>query len=225
MRTFWLVVVPVTLLGMALAAVAGVLVIDRLVMPNIVDVDKGIVSVPAVLGLDWEQARQRLYDIGLVGRIRTQEFNDTVAAGAVIRQYLDAGAPVKRGRHIDVAVSKGAEVGVVPGVQGLAEHLARLELRSRWPIVSLCSKILTGRSHTSRQQPSSHLCCSKVKHRGCWMNGKWLPCFGMQFVSPSIKEVRWAVRFDRLSCTCETQNGSYWYWKNLPAADVADEPV
>ncbi len=105
-------------------------------MPHVVGVNKGIVSVPSLAGVEWEAARQKLYDVGLVGRVEAQEFSDTVPVGSVLRQYVQAGEQVKRGRHIDVAVSKGPEVGVVPSVKGLAEHLVRLELQKKGFAVS-----------------------------------------------------------------------------------------
>lgn len=130
-KTFWRTVVPLTLVLILAGAVSGVLVVDRLIMPNVVGVNKGIVSVPDVAGMQWEGARQKLYDVGLVGRIKHEEFSDSIPADVVVRQYVDAGSSVKRGRHIDVAVSRGPEVAEVPAVRGLAEHVAKLELRKK----------------------------------------------------------------------------------------------
>jgi eukaryotic-like serine/threonine-protein kinase len=130
-RTFWRIVVPVVVGVCLIGAVAGIVVVDRAIMPNIVGVNKGIVAVPSVLGLEWEAARQKFFNVGLVGRIKSHEFSDSIPDGWVIRQYVAAGDQVKRGRHIDVAVSKGPEVGVLPSVKGLAEHVARLELQKK----------------------------------------------------------------------------------------------
>ena len=130
-RTFWRIVVPGFVAALIVGAIAGVLIVDRVVMPNIVGVNKGIVTVPDITGMDFEAGRQRLYDIGLIARVKEEEFNDTVAAGAVARQFVTPGEKVKKGRHIDVAVSRGPIAGTIPAVGGMAEHVARLELRKK----------------------------------------------------------------------------------------------
>jgi serine/threonine-protein kinase len=112
-------------------SVAGIVLVDRGIMPGVVGVNKGIVAVPSVVGSSLEDARQALYNLGLVCRVSEVEFNDTVPEEHVVRQLVDDGAQVKRGRHIDVVVSGGPVVGVVPPVKGLAEHIAKLELRKK----------------------------------------------------------------------------------------------
>jgi len=140
-RTFWRIVVP-TLLGVLIVgAIAGVLIVDRLVMPNIVGVNKGIVSVPDIRGMEIEAGRQRLYEIGLIARIEEQEFNDSVPTGSIVRQFVEPGEQVKKGRHIDVAVSRGPEAAIVPVVKGMSEATARLELRKKGFAISKTSKV------------------------------------------------------------------------------------
>lgn len=130
-QTFWRVVVPVLAAAVILGGLLGALAVDRLVMPHVTGVNKGIVAVPDVRGMEYESARQKLYDIGLVGRTKTQEFSDSVPVGSVLRQYVASGEQAKRGRQIDLAVSKGPEVAVVPPLKGLAEHIAKLELQKK----------------------------------------------------------------------------------------------
>jgi ABC-type uncharacterized transport system ATPase subunit len=102
--TFWKVVVPVAAGLLAAGSIGGVFVVDRLVMPHMVGVNKGIVDVPDIVGLPHEDARQKLFDIGLVCRVKEEEFCDTVDVGSVVRQFVDPGSQVKRGRRIDEAL-------------------------------------------------------------------------------------------------------------------------
>jgi len=125
------VIVPSVIAGLLMAAALGALAVDRVVMPHVVHLNKGIVPVPAIARLPYEQARQKLYDVGLVCRMKAEEYSDTMPVGAVVRQYLEPGTQVKRGRHVDVAVSKGPAVAAVPAVRGMAEHIARLELQKK----------------------------------------------------------------------------------------------
>jgi serine/threonine-protein kinase len=129
--TFWRLVVPLALAAMGLGGAAAALVVDRVVMPHVTGLNKGVVDVPDVGGLPYEQAREKLYAVGLLGRVRNEEFSDVVADGSVIRQYVLVGEKVKHGRQVDVAVSRGPVVGVVPNVKGIAEHVARLEMRKK----------------------------------------------------------------------------------------------
>jgi eukaryotic-like serine/threonine-protein kinase len=130
-RTFWRVVVPAAAGVLLGGGLLGVLVVDRLIMPQVVGLNKGIVDVPTVAGVGYEEARELLFRAGLLCNVRDEEFSDSVPPGTVIRQYIGVGEKVKRGRQIDVALSRGPRVGVVPDVRGIAEHIARLELRKK----------------------------------------------------------------------------------------------
>lgn len=130
-KLFWRVVLPIAVAVVVVGGVTGVLVVDRLVMPNVVGVNKGIIEVPDVVGMDYEDARQKMYDVGLVCRVKEEEYSDSVVEKTVTRQFSAAGSKIKRGRSVDVAVSAGPEVAKVPALRGLAEHIARLELRKK----------------------------------------------------------------------------------------------
>ena len=121
-------VLPLALLLCAGGALVGAWVVDRLVMPRIVGVNSGDVDVPAIEGLEYETARQKLYEIGLIGVVRNREFHASVAAGCVIGQSPTPGTTVKKGRQVDVIMSKGAITGTLPRVRNLSERLARNEL-------------------------------------------------------------------------------------------------
>ena len=128
-RVFWRVVVPLAVFTIAVGMLAGVLVVDRLIMPNIVGVNKGMVAVPSVTEMNLEQAREALYAVGLRCDVETREYDDIVPEGRVLRQNPAAGVKVKKGRHVDAVLSKGPEVAPIPKVGGLSETHAKRELR------------------------------------------------------------------------------------------------
>lgn len=126
---FWTIILPLALIIMGVGIVVGIIVVDRVVMPNLPGInDRGIVDVPKVKGLEWEEARQKMYDDGLRLKTQYREYNDSIPANTVITQQPEAGEKVKKGRHIFVVVSNGPEVDTLPAVKKLTERLARKEL-------------------------------------------------------------------------------------------------
>jgi eukaryotic-like serine/threonine-protein kinase len=128
-RTFWRTVVPLAALVCVLGVLLGLFIVDRLIMPGVVHINKGTVSVPAIENLPFEEARQKLYDIGLYCDVQSREFNDKVPRDQVITQGPEAGTSVKKGRQVSVIVSKGPVVGQVPHVRKLTDRQAKQELR------------------------------------------------------------------------------------------------
>jgi len=129
-RIFWMVIVPIAALISLSGVVAGILIIDRLVMPRLVHVNRGTVAVPAIAGLAWEDAREKLYETGLRIQVQGREYNNRIARDHIISQEPAAGESMNTAerRGVYVIVSKGPETGVVPDVVAVSEHLARREL-------------------------------------------------------------------------------------------------
>jgi serine/threonine-protein kinase len=107
----------------------GVFFVDRVVMPNVVGINRDVIDIPSIVGLDYNDARNKLYGVGLLTEISGREFDDNVPEGAIISQYPESGGTAKKGRKIAVALSRGKEVAVLPVVRGLKENQARLELK------------------------------------------------------------------------------------------------
>lgn len=128
-KTFWKIIVPGTLLLCILGAISGVLIVDRVVMPQIVGVKRDIVEVPKVVGMDLEKARDVLYKTGLLTEIKTKDYDNEIPPQAIISQFPESGEKVKKGRKIAVVISKGKEIAVIPDVKGLSERQARIELK------------------------------------------------------------------------------------------------
>lgn len=126
---FWKVYIPGAALICVLGIIAGFVLVDRVIMPNVVGVDRDIVEVPSVKGMSLDQAREMFFRAGLLTEIRSREYDDSLFQNAVISQFPDSGAKVKKGRKIAVTVSKGKEIAVVPDVRNLSERQARIELK------------------------------------------------------------------------------------------------
>jgi len=126
---FWKRVVPAMLGILIVGAIAGVLIVDRVVMPNIVGVNRDVVDVPDVVRLGYEEAREVFYKAGLLTEVRNREYDDTIPEEGVISQYPEAGSRVKKGRKIALVVSKGKEISIIPDVRNVSEPQARIILK------------------------------------------------------------------------------------------------
>jgi serine/threonine-protein kinase len=104
-------------------------------MPRIVNMDRGMVTVPSIVNMPWEDARQQLFNIGLRLQISVRQYDEKVARDCVISQQPLAQENVKKGRLVVVVVSKGSEIGVVPAVMNLTERKATSELKKMGFIV------------------------------------------------------------------------------------------
>ncbi len=76
-------------------------------------------TVPSLTGLSGADAKAALEALGLVYAELPGEFSVTVPAGAVARQDPAAGASVPKGTTVNVVVSRGPDVVVVPLIAGL----------------------------------------------------------------------------------------------------------
>jgi serine/threonine-protein kinase len=128
-KTFWTIVVPLFLVACVLGVITGFFFVDKMVMPQIAGVNRDIIEVPGVSGLPYEEARQKLYESGLLTEIRSKEFDSKIPEDGVISQTPEKGEKVKKGRKIAVILSKGKEVAVIPDVRNLTERQARIEMK------------------------------------------------------------------------------------------------
>jgi len=92
---------------------------------------KDEVKVPAVEGVNLEEAKNILNDAGLNYKIEKEVFSDTIPAGSVVHQKPGAGEFVKQGREIALDVSLGPALQKVPQVVGLTERQAVIDLQNQ----------------------------------------------------------------------------------------------
>jgi serine/threonine-protein kinase len=126
---FWKVIVPAAVLCAAIGGLGGVLLVDKIIMPRIVHVDRGMVTVPAITDMPWEDARQALFNVGLRLQIGSRQFDEKVPRDRIISQQPLAQESVRKGRLVVVAVSKGSEIGTIPVVIDMPERKGTLELK------------------------------------------------------------------------------------------------
>jgi serine/threonine-protein kinase len=118
----WLVVLLVLLVLAAIGAAAFWLISSLRPTQN-------LVRIPNVVGIDAEEATDRLERAGFVVREET-EFNDDVPRGEVYEQNPAAGDEAERGDTVTILVSRGREPIEVPGVIGLSVEEATQILES-----------------------------------------------------------------------------------------------
>jgi len=127
--SFWKVLVPTILVCGFVGGLLGFFIVDKIVMPSIVHVNHGMVTVPALEGLPAEDARQALYDVGLRMQVETNQYDEKVPRECIISQEPATGESVKKGRLIMVVVSKGSKTGKVPNLRNQPERKALLDLK------------------------------------------------------------------------------------------------
>jgi len=118
--------------GRPLLVVFGLLLVAvvigvALLVKNLLGNDAGLLPAPPVIGLSQQEATLRLANAGLqVGKV-AQKF-DEKPAGTVVGQSPDSGFLIGRGAAVDLIVSKGIEMTVVPQVIGLSQAEAEATL-------------------------------------------------------------------------------------------------
>jgi len=92
----------------------------------------GVIPVPEIVGQPEEIAREQLATAELKIRIKGGEgqYDAQVPAEHVLRQRPQAGSLVKRGAAIDVTLSLGPELVLVPDVRGRALQAAQVTLHA-----------------------------------------------------------------------------------------------
>ncbi len=75
-------------------------------------------------GLSLEEARRALEEEGFILGETREVFSDTVVAGQVISSSPPAGEKLEEGTSVDLVVSKGPEMVIMPAVIGVAEAQA-----------------------------------------------------------------------------------------------------
>ncbi|MDB4898153.1 MAG: serine/threonine protein kinase, partial [Firmicutes bacterium] len=116
------------ILAVALAVVAG---LGAAVWGAVGFLQVPEVNVPSIEGLPLLQAQNELTNAGLSWRVQTDgQYSLTVPAQAVIRSEPPPGTPVKKGRRIDIVLSKGRETKQLADVRNRSIEEARAMLES-----------------------------------------------------------------------------------------------
>ncbi|NIO68658.1 MAG: Stk1 family PASTA domain-containing Ser/Thr kinase [Anaerolineae bacterium] len=86
------------------------------------------VLVPDVVGMDQEAARKLVEATGLQLMVIGEQHDETIPALAVIGQVPTGGQPAKRGAVVEVIISQGQDLLVVPALVGQAVEVAEPQL-------------------------------------------------------------------------------------------------
>ncbi len=128
--------------GIIVFLVLGVLIGNYIVMP-LVTRQYAETEVPSVIGLYFEEAKEKLKDKGL-GAVCHEEIPDPEKPkGVVISQKPKPGAIVKKGRIVFLTVSKGRERIRVPYLLGLRLEQAMKIAESRGFRVARVDSVMT----------------------------------------------------------------------------------
>jgi serine/threonine-protein kinase len=116
------------LLALFAAVLLAVTVLVAFLVKGVLGNDSGLISTPNVVGISQQDATLRLADDGLqVGEV-TQRF-DPKPAGTVVAQSPEAGFLIGKSGSVDLTVSKGIEMTVVPQIIGQSQQEAEAALK------------------------------------------------------------------------------------------------
>jgi serine/threonine-protein kinase len=99
-----------------------------IVMGTLVHNRKEVV-VPNIVGKSLYDALGKLSKVGLAVKKTGEEFNQKLFTGTILRQIPSAGMSVREGRIINVTVSQGGEIAIVPNLVGQSFRSADITLK------------------------------------------------------------------------------------------------
>jgi serine/threonine-protein kinase len=127
---FWTIILPVAFISIFFGGIAGIFVVDRIIIPNLPGIaNRGVIKVPDIINMDSQKARELLYGIGLRLHVQGSEYDNSLMRDVIISQQPAADTIVKKGRHVFVVVSRGPEIDTVPDVRNLTELKGKNILR------------------------------------------------------------------------------------------------
>src|SRR5438309_2094065 len=114
--------------GIALASfVLFIVLLDNVIMPLYVK-SGSVATVPAVVGMNKDQAIARLKAAGYEPIEYENRFEDKAPQGTIIRQTPDGGEETKPGRKVYLVISGGKEMAVMPDLRGKTLRDAKMAL-------------------------------------------------------------------------------------------------
>ncbi len=87
--------------------------------------DRDMVQLPRVIGIDATAATELLRERGLQPKVSGREFNERVEKDAVLSQRPASGSWVKKNSEVRLIVSRGSDAVVLPSLAGLPVPDAR----------------------------------------------------------------------------------------------------
>ncbi|MHB1382142.1 MAG: PASTA domain-containing protein, partial [Thermoleophilia bacterium] len=87
------------------------------------------VAVPDVVGQPRQQAEDTLRAAGFKVETKAEEYNETIAAGSVVRQDPEAGEKLREGGTVRLVISRGSGKVTVPDLVGQTADYAESKLK------------------------------------------------------------------------------------------------
>lgn len=115
------------LIGFFFSIFLLVMLFDNFIVPKMVH-ERPIIVVPDLLGMNQDEAEQKLVQLGLNYEISGEQFSNDMPPGSVLRQLPNSGTEVKQGRPVYLTLSKGKETVRVPSFVGFDIRKAKLEI-------------------------------------------------------------------------------------------------
>ncbi|HKW14846.1 MAG TPA: PASTA domain-containing protein [Candidatus Krumholzibacteria bacterium] len=104
--------------------VAGVFLFNKVLMPALVK-QGSVVIVPDLHNASEKEARENLGKLGLAMRVERSDYDTQVPVGFVLSQQPAANENLKPGRSVEVVLSLGTRVRMVPDLRGMTQRQAR----------------------------------------------------------------------------------------------------
>jgi len=102
--------------------------------------NKKEIVVPNVVGKNLYKALEELSSVGCGLKKESEEFNQNVLSGVILRQDPPAGMIVKEGKVVKVSISKGGEMVYVPNLVGQTVRSADISLKNAALVIGEVSK-------------------------------------------------------------------------------------
>ncbi|PJA26794.1 MAG: hypothetical protein CO189_09060 [candidate division Zixibacteria bacterium CG_4_9_14_3_um_filter_46_8] len=102
-------------------------IVDAFIMPLVIGIGDEAV-VPEVTNIDSEEAKRILEENGFKWKIFSEEYSATKPRFTVLKQQPMAGLQVKRGRLVELVISKGGEIALIEDLRGFTLRQAKLRL-------------------------------------------------------------------------------------------------
>jgi eukaryotic-like serine/threonine-protein kinase len=106
------------------------IIIDSYILPSAIhNINK--TEVPDVKGLSLKEAKTKIESHDLKYKIVNEQYNEEYPKGHIINQSPKARSIVKEKRHINLTVSKGGEIVIMPNITKRSLRFARVNLMQR----------------------------------------------------------------------------------------------
>lgn len=109
-------------------------------------IDRFTLEMPELVGRDLQEVNEMLSEMALSVTVTGEEFDREIEAGHVLNQSVEPGRIVRGQAVVEVVLSKGSEVRLIPSVTGLKFEDAAEILRQGQLVLDRVIRVHTARS-------------------------------------------------------------------------------